>query len=327
MALHDVVDQRRASGDLIPMLSCAFASAGARARAPPPVLLEGSSSSGSLYAPFVDAAERLFAECNLELLPYSLADEELMKGASGVSGAGARAQPVELTLRAYRTSIGVRQARIALIEGGSALQVLNFCIFPSIERCPQLPTFAADLVTLPGGHLIALDYAPNGLNTATDSVYAQDGALADAFARHRTALPDGGKIPEAASKYFSPYFLWSRLPIGGESDALIDSAVLPAFEDYLRGYLHLVNEAEAQCGGGEAAADDAAAAADAAASGHAPATAETAARAREAQLAYSRYRADEDPARPMLSRLFGEEYTERLIREVLFDLPLRLGSE
>ena len=112
-------------------------------RARPPVLLESTSSTNSLYAPFVGAAERLFAECNLELLPYDLADEELLKGASGTSGAGAREQPVELTVRAYRTSIGVRQARIALIEGGGALQVLNFCIFPSIERCPQLPTFAA----------------------------------------------------------------------------------------------------------------------------------------------------------------------------------------
>ena len=48
---------------------------------------------------------------------------------------------------------------------------------------------------------------------------------------------------------------------------------------------------------------------------------------REAQLSYARYRAESDPARPMLTRLFGGEFAERLIREVLFDLPLRLDEE
>jgi hypothetical protein len=46
-----------------------------------------------------------------------------------------------------------------------------------------------------------------------------------------------------------------------------------------------------------------------------------------AQLEYSRYRTEEDPARPMLSRIFGEHQTERLLREVLFDLPLVLQRE
>jgi len=46
---------------------------------------------------------------------------------------------------------------------------------------------------------------------------------------------------------------------------------------------------------------------------------------REAQLDYARYRIASDPARPMLGRLFGEPYAERLIRELLFDLPVRLG--
>lgn len=276
-----------------------------------------ASAPPSLYAPFVESAEQIFAECGVELLSYDFVDDELMKGAQGTSGSGAKAQPVELTVRAWRTDVAIRQARLALIEGGDALQVLNFCIFPSVERCPGLPTFAADLVTLPGGHLIALDYAPNSADLASDVAYAPDGALATAFARHRPLLPDGGKIPEAASKYFSPYFLWSRLPLGADSEALLSSAVLPAFEEYLRGYLRLVTDAEGAWsetgGGGGGEADEA----DEAGS-------RRLLEARQAQLAYSRYRADEDPARPMLTRLFGAVYAERLIRELLFDLPLRL---
>ena len=34
--------------------------------------------------------------------------------------------------------------------------------------------------------------------------------------------------------------------------------------------------------------------------------------------------AEKDPARGMLSNLFGAEWTERLIHEVLFDLPVHL---
>ena len=33
---------------------------------------------------------------------------------------------------------------------------------------------------------------------------------------------------------------------------------------------------------------------------------------------YLKYRRDNDPARPMLSSLFGKEFTESLIKEVLF---------
>ena len=33
---------------------------------------------------------------------------------------------------------------------------------------------------------------------------------------------------------------------------------------------------------------------------------------------YLKYRKDNDPARPMLSSLFGKEFTESLIEEVLF---------
>ena len=36
------------------------------------------------------------------------------------------------------------------------------------------------------------------------------------------------------------------------------------------------------------------------------------------QKNYLNYRRDNDPARPMLSGLFGKEFTESLIKEVLF---------
>jgi phycoerythrobilin:ferredoxin oxidoreductase len=38
------------------------------------------------------------------------------------------------------------------------------------------------------------------------------------------------------------------------------------------------------------------------------------------QRRYTRYRAEKDPARGMLSRFHGAEWTESYIHEVLFDL-------
>jgi phycoerythrobilin:ferredoxin oxidoreductase len=254
-------------------------------------------SQPSLYAPFVDRALELFEDSGLVLEPYPLLDEGLMR-CEGSSGSGAKQQPVELSVRAYETKNRIRQTRLALIEGGSALQVLNFCIFPSLSY--GLPSFAADLVTLPGGHLIALDWAPNG-DTLSDPIYARTGALAAAYERHRPLLPDGGAVPDAAAKFVSPYFLWSRLPSGDASEEVLSTRVLAAFEDYLRAYLQLAATASPLD-----AADSCARSS-----------------VREAQLAYQVYRAESDPARPMLTRLFGTEYAERLIREVLFDLPLR----
>ena len=255
-----------------------------------------AATSTPIYAPFVDRAMSLFASAGPELRPYPV-DEQLLTRES-TSGAGKRQQAVKLTVQAFSTD-KLRQVRLAHIEGGSGLQVLNFCAFPSLDY--DLPAFAADLVTLPGGHLIALDYAPS-CDPATSAVFAPDSALAAAFARHRTNLPSGGPLPEAATRYFSPYFLWSRLPTP-DADAAILDAVLPAFEDYLQGYLELVRAAQPL-------ADPSARSA-----------------VQDAQLSYARYRAEEDPARPMLTRLFGEDFAERLIREVLFDLPLTLEQQ
>ena len=242
----------------------------------------------SLYRPFVECVDALFAESGLHLRDYPLDDS--LRHCETVTGPASRRARIALSVQAYCTD-ELRHARLALIEGGSALQVLNFCIFPSLEY--GLPTFAADLVTLPGGHLIALDWAPNG-DAAANTAFSHGGALASCFARHRERLPDGGPLPEAAKRYFSPYFLWSRLPAGDASDATVQSTVRAAFEDYLRTYLQLVAQA--------APLEGAAALGD----------------VRAAQRSYSLYRAESDPARPMLTRLFGEEFAERLIGEVLF---------
>ena len=223
-----------------------------------------------LYAPFLECARAAYEDAGLCLRDYPLADDRLLSR-EGSSGAGARQQRVSLSASA-QCSDELRQVRSVLIDGGSALQVLNFCIFPSLDY--GLPSFAADLVTLPGGHLIALDFAPNG-DAAADAAFGPDGELAAAYARHRPLLPEGGAIPDAAAAYFSPYFLWSRLPLDEASERVVRTRVLAAFDDYLRAYLRLVRDARPLEDSAERRS------------------------VLEAQLAYANYRASSDPARPM----------------------------
>ena len=98
-------------------------------------------------------------------------------------------------------------------------------------------------MTLPAGHLLALDLQP-ALKTDAQHTKGVWDRLLPIFERWQQRLPGGGPIPEEAQPYFSPGFLWTRIPLGSEGDALIEEAVKPAFRDYLELYLRLVQEAE-----------------------------------------------------------------------------------
>ncbi|MEH2000603.1 MAG: hypothetical protein V7L00_17970 [Nostoc sp.] len=108
----------------------------------------------TLYQPFLDYAIALLQE-RLNLQPYAIPQGFESKQAT--VGKGKHQQEVLTTSYAYQT-IKLRQIPAAHVQGGNSLQVLNFVIFPHLNY--DLPFFGADLVTLPGGHLIALDMQP-----------------------------------------------------------------------------------------------------------------------------------------------------------------------
>ena len=127
--------------------------------------------------------------------------------------------------------------RAARVEAGAAASVLNFVINPSTSY--DLPFFGADLVTLPAGHLLALDLQP-ALKTDT---------------QHTKGVWEGCRFSSAGNNasgwWPSPrkrilLLAWLPVdshPLGSEGDALIEEAVKPA-RDYLELYLQLVHEAE-----------------------------------------------------------------------------------
>lgn len=242
----------------------------------------------TLYQPFLDYAIPLLAE-RLDLAPYPIPAGFERKEC--ITGKGKKEQLVVTTSYAFKSS-KLRQIRVAHVQGGDALQVLNFVIFPQINY--DLPFFGADLVTLPGGHLIALDMQPLFHDAAYQKQYSDP--ILPIFHNYQKDLPWGGDFPEEAKPFFSPAFLWTR----PKETEVVQTKVFTAFQDYLQAYLDLVDRAE-------------------------PVTdSQRLAEILQAQRNYINYRAAKDPARGMFLRFYGEEWTEEYIHGFLFDLERHL---
>ena len=94
--------------------------------------------------------------------------------------------------------------RSALLETSGKTQVLNFVIFPKPEY--DLPIFGADLVSLPGVHLVCLDLQP-----AVPESLAYTAQLEATKATYQADLPWAGDLPEKAQQFFSPVCIWSKV--------------------------------------------------------------------------------------------------------------------
>lgn len=100
-----------------------------------------------------------------------------------------------------------------------------------------------------------------------------------------TELPSGGELPLDAQRFFSPYALWTRLP--SIASVVLENAV----EDYVRTYAEVVDNSYSNT---EYPID-------------------------ETFLSeYLEYRIVKDPAKRLLVGAFGEEWTEKVLREVMF---------
>jgi phycoerythrobilin:ferredoxin oxidoreductase len=242
----------------------------------------------TLYQPFLEAAIALLQE-RLDLQAYPI--PEGFESKSAIVGKGKHQNEVLTTSYGYQAS-KLRQIRAAHVQGGDALQVLNFVIFPHLNY--DLPFFGADLVTLPGGHLIALDMQPLFHDEAYQAKYTQP--ILPIFQSYQADLPWGGEFPDEARPFFSPAFLWTR----PQQTEVVETHVFDAFKAYLWAYLDFVDQAE-------------------------PVTQPQAlADIEQAHRRYLKYRAEKDPARGMFTRFYGPEWTEEYIHGFLFDLERKL---
>eukprot|EP00270_Netrium_digitus_P006616 TRINITY_DN1920_c0_g1_i4.p1 TRINITY_DN1920_c0_g1~~TRINITY_DN1920_c0_g1_i4.p1 ORF type:complete len:194 (+),score=44.87 TRINITY_DN1920_c0_g1_i4:98-679(+) len=108
--------------------------------------------------------------------------------------------------------------------------------------------------------------------------------------RHSERLPWGGELTAEALPFFSSALLWARLPL---SDDIFDAVEKP-FKEYLLMWLAMLEECQPERDPSRLAANA------------------------EAQHRYMCWRAEKDPGRPVLTRLFGTERCEKLMKEFLF---------
>jgi phycoerythrobilin:ferredoxin oxidoreductase len=153
----------------------------------------------TLYEPFLDTAIATLKAQLRDFAPYPIPAG--FESKSGVMG-GKQAAPVLTTSYGFQSG-KLRQIRAAHVQGGAALQVLNFVIFPHLNY--DLPFFGADLVTLPGGHLIALDLQPLFRDDpAYQAKYAEPADAHIPAVSGRSAL--GRRLPRRGPGLFLPGF-------------------------------------------------------------------------------------------------------------------------
>lgn len=256
----------------------------------------------------------------------------------------AEAQAIRLARSAFlETQTSSSEALISPMT----IHVLNLVLFPATHiRDPStnayigLPIFGADIVTLPGNkHLVALDFQPVLPLNEEDGSTSRNSLFPERYSHLETKLklihtryqnndtpseallPWGGDIPPQAIRWFSPYALWTRL---GDEKAIetVSTTVWDAYREYVDLYFELIDAVQSDLDNGnlniivqkEAEEEDVV-------GGEEEECHKKLASSNpvlNGQREYLEYRRINDPARPMLQRLYGKEWAEELIDSVLF---------
>ena len=309
-------------------------------------VLTTSSLEKGLYRPFVDYAWQQLLQTQESTL--SLVNVPIELGYKETIAPGPRSNnTVRITIQAATSNqttnvVGsIQYARFALIETiqtsstGSVdlgseetieqkhafhtdgIQVLNMVIVP--YKHTGLPVFGADFVALPGNkHLLLLDAQPvrsDGDDT-NNSMLQYDDWFQTWYERNdiQTQFEWGGDLPEPVQQYVSKYALWTRFTgtTGSSSDnttgvpngtisnpiEIIQGPVMDVFMDHFQTYMKLLDDYESS-------------------------SVQRFDNTNSSRLLdYLTYRLDNDPARPMLKRLFGAEWTEQALHDILFPIHL-----
>ena len=168
--------------------------------------------------------------------------------------------------------------------------VLNFLIIP--ESIFNMPFLGLDFVSLPGYHLLVLDFQPSielerqFKNEWLDKLLKIKNNFYHQF-------PFKQEMSQEFSKFFSPALIWMKLPKQTESDYLISNQLFDVFKEYFNLYFDVLYKTKK--------VDE-----------------DLKSEIVKGQSFYLRFRKDKDPARPMLNTLFGSDFTETLLSDILF---------
>lgn len=186
---------------------------------------------------------------------------------------------VKITVQAA-SSPTIKYVRSALIETLDAEDDTNAIQVLNMVIFPRnnLPVWGADFVSLPANKHLLLLDAQPMNNNTEYSKHWKDWYNEQQITDR---FPWGGDLPEPVQCYVSEHALWSRLT----DMKTYQDDLKRAFNEHLRVYLDLLTTSDPS---------------------------------QSNQESYIQYRRDNDPARPMLKRLYGQEWTERVLRDHLF---------
>ena len=168
--------------------------------------------------------------------------------------------------------------------------VLNFLIIP--ESIFNMPFLGLDFVSLPGYHLLVLDFQPSiqweiqFKKEWLDKLLEIKNSFYQQFPLHQ-------EMSQEFSQFFSPALIWMKLPKQTESDYLISNQLFDVFKEYLNLYFDVLYKTKK--------VDE-----------------KLKSEIIKGQNFYLQFRKDKDPARPMLNTLFGSDFTETLLSDILF---------
>ncbi len=222
---------------------------------------------------------------------------------------------------AYETPSLAYFRMVSFSADNGGYNVFNLMALPRLHA--PLPIFSADIVVLPGGLLAAIDFQPaRDASLSINSEYFESSFYTEhkaAFTMVTSPLPAGGALPIEAHRYFSPYALWTRTAMkdimeghNDVFDTVYMQNVEKAFYSYIDAYIHTIEGIQAtdddeNRSGGVVGEDN-----KASADGCLTLPCKT------FLSEYLEYRIDKDPARNMLVGSFGEDWTEEMLRAVLF---------
>ena len=168
--------------------------------------------------------------------------------------------------------------------------VLNFLIIP--ESIFNMPFLGLDFVSLPGYHLLVLDFQPS---IEFERQFKKEwlDKLLKIKNNFYHQFPFNQEMSQEFSKFFSPALIWMKLPKQSESDYLISNQLFDVFKEYFNLYFDILYNTKK--------VDE-----------------DFKSEIFKGQNFYLSFRKDKDPARPMLNTLFGADFTETLLNDILF---------
>ena len=169
--------------------------------------------------------------------------------------------------------------------------VLNFLIIP--ESIFNMPFLGLDFVSLPGYHLLVLDFQPS---IQWERQFKKEwlDKLLQIKNNFYQQFPFQQEMSQEFAQFFSPALIWMKLPKKNDSDYLISNQLFDVFKDYLNLYFYFLYDSTTVV------------------------NEDLKSEIIKGQKFYLKFRKDKDPAKPMLNSLFGPDFTETLLNDILF---------